>query len=65
MPCFQILGNIYQLLCSLLLDLSNINDFTRFTELLTLLDDHVAKNLHVISWMNADFKILTNFHICQ
>ena len=32
-------------------------------ELLMLLDDHAANNLHMISPMNADFKILTNFHV--
>ena len=32
-------------------------------ELLTLSDDNAANNLHMISLMNADFKILTNFHM--
>ena len=32
-------------------------------ELLTLIDDNAANNLHMISPMNADFKILTNFHM--
>ena len=32
-------------------------------ELLTLIDDNAVNNLHMISQMNADFKILTNFHM--
>lgn len=32
-------------------------------ELLTLIDDNPANNLRMISTMNADFKLLTNFHM--
>ena len=32
-------------------------------ELLTLIDDNAVNNLRMISPMNADFKILTNFHM--
>ena len=32
-------------------------------ELFTLIDDNAVNNLRMISSMNADFKILTNFYM--